>query len=64
MSCIMTANGWHQLSPFPAPEKIEEAPPRYRGPLPSVACLAYIKELETAHNEWLEVVRLRAKKGA
>lgn len=49
---IMTQNGWHQLSPFPAPERIEEAPPRYRGPLPSFDCQAYIASLEAAHVEW------------
>jgi hypothetical protein len=52
MSIIMTQNGWHQLSPFPPVVRIEEAPPRYRGPLPSFDCLAYIANLEAAHNEW------------
>jgi hypothetical protein len=48
---IMTAKGWHQLQP----KNITWAPKddvRYRGPLPSVQCLSFIRRTELAHEEW------------
>lgn len=49
---IFTERGWRHLQ-TPVTNILTEAPPRYRGPLPSKACLAYVAELETAHTQWL-----------
>jgi hypothetical protein len=49
---IMTEDrGWQPLH-CETVNKIDEAPPRYRGPLPSFDCQAYIASLEAAHVEW------------
>lgn len=49
---IKTERGWMPLQTSTKP--IPEAPPRYRGPLPSRECLAYIAGLDNAHVEWVE----------
>ncbi|HEV2659403.1 MAG TPA: hypothetical protein VGU68_02315 [Ktedonobacteraceae bacterium] len=51
---IMTEDrGWQPLD-RQTDNTIEEAPPRYRGPLPSFDCQAFIKDNEQAHAEWQE----------
>lgn len=35
-------------------DHIKEAPPMYRGELPSKECLRYIAKLDRDHEEWLE----------
>jgi len=52
---IMTANrGWVALVCGDLSNKIEEAPERYRGPLPSFECQAFIRDCDQAHAEWQE----------
>lgn len=49
---ILTERGWMPLQ-IPTHARIEEAPPRYRGPLPSLECRAYVAKLDNEHVEWL-----------
>lgn len=53
MSHIFTAEGWKALTPLASCPPIAEAPPLYRGPLPSFECQAYIAKLDRDHKEWV-----------
>lgn len=49
---IMTDRGWQPIHVKLSNTPIVEAPPRYRGPLPSVELKAYVKALDAEHFEW------------
>lgn len=48
---IFTERGWRPLQTKPM-NKLVEAPPRYRGPLPSFESEAYTNKLAAEHVEW------------
>lgn len=50
---IMTERGWRPLQ-TPITNVLVEAPPRYRGPLPSAEAMGYIAKLQGEHEEWIE----------
>lgn len=52
MHIYTAAFGWRPLL-VKLTTTLQEAPPRYRGELPSSECNAYNAALEAGHQEWL-----------